>query len=475
MSAKRDARPMWGKVTLLAAAIAALLGLRVGDAIANTYTVTNCLDDGTGGTLRSQILAVPSPGIDPAPVIDMTGLECSTITLSQSNGQINVEHPVAIYGPTSHTLDVVGAECANQYQCENRVFRNNNFNILVIHDLSIGGGREALDGNAYGGCIYSKGGVELHNVRVHDCTASSATANAAGGAIFAQINATLDRSTVTASVAQAPAHAGRGGGIAAQSNISLAYSTLSFNQASGPGGGAFARRGGLVNASTISNNTADTVAGLDIKVFQVYSATSALTIKNSTISGNTATTTADGLYTTAGLFTTAGFVTISNSTIAFNTVQGTSGAAGVELSHYSTSDSVTLQSTIISGNFAGAYERDFASIAGATATFVTGTNNLVGQSFGYPAVATSSACPLLGPLRDNGGLTLTHALLSGSPAIDTGNNTASSLNYDQRGSAATNGTLDYPRMSGTTDIGAYEVQKAEVVFDAGFDGCAPPS
>lgn len=470
MSAKRDARPMWGKVTLLAAAITALLGLRVGDVAANTYTVTSCEDDGTSGTLRGQILAVPSPGMDPGPVIDMRNLSCSTITLSPTYGQINVEHPLTIYGPTSHMLDVVAATCANLYSCEYRVFRNNNFNILAIHDLSIGGGREALDGNAYGGCIYSKGGVELHNVRVHDCTASSATANAAGGAIFAQINATLDRSTVTASTAQAPAYAGRGGGIAAQSNISLAHSTLSFNQASGPGGGAFASRGGLINASTISNNTASTAAGLDIKVLQVYSASSALTVKNSTISGNTAAGIVSGLYSSAG------FVTISNSTIAFNTVQTTSGAAGVKLGHYSSADSVTLQSTIISGNFAGASERDFDSVGGAAATFATGSDNIVGQSFGYPAVATSSACPLLGPLRDNGGLTPTHALLSGSPAIDAGNNVyIPALSWDQRGSEATNGTLDYPRMSGTTDIGAYEVQKEEIVFNAGFDGCAAPS
>jgi hypothetical protein len=40
--------------------------------------------------------------------------------------------------------------------------------------------------------------------------------------------------------------------------------------------------------------------------------------------------------------------------------------------------------------------------------------------------------PLLGPLQDNGGPTLTHALSPGSPAIDVGNNVAN-LDSDQRG------------------------------------------
>jgi hypothetical protein len=59
--------------------------------------------------------------------------------------------------------------------------------------------------------------------------------------------------------------------------------------------------------------------------------------------------------------------------------------------------------------------------------------------------------PLLGPLDDNGGPTLTHALLSGSPAIDAGNNAYAS-DWDQRGPG-------YPRIvNGIIDIGAFEYQ-----------------
>ena len=64
--------------------------------------------------------------------------------------------------------------------------------------------------------------------------------------------------------------------------------------------------------------------------------------------------------------------------------------------------------------------------------------------------------PKLDPLSDNGGPTLTHALMPGSPAIDTGDDSVLGaphlLTTDQRG-------VGFPRKSGAhVDIGAYEVQ-----------------
>ena len=61
--------------------------------------------------------------------------------------------------------------------------------------------------------------------------------------------------------------------------------------------------------------------------------------------------------------------------------------------------------------------------------------------------------PLLGPLQNNGGPTFTHALLAGSPAIDTGNpNFTPPPPYDQRGSP-------FLRVfNGRIDIGSFEVQ-----------------
>jgi hypothetical protein len=81
-----------------------------------------------------------------------------------------------------------------------------------------------------------------------------------------------------------------------------------------------------------------------------------------------------------------------------------------------------------------------------------------------PADTLINKCPLLGPLRNNGGATPTHALLSHSPAIDAGSNPAS-LSNDQRGPS-------YLRTLGSdTDIGSYEVNPADIIFNSSFDGC----
>jgi hypothetical protein len=90
--------------------------------------------------------------------------------------------------------------------------------------------------------------------------------------------------------------------------------------------------------------------------------------------------------------------------------------------------------------------------------FNSSGHNLIGatnDSSGFTApgdLAGSKASPLdpgLAPLADNGGLTLTLALLPGSPAIDAGGNLAAPPT-DQRG---------FPRPFGpAADIGAYELR-----------------
>jgi hypothetical protein len=62
---------------------------------------------------------------------------------------------------------------------------------------------------------------------------------------------------------------------------------------------------------------------------------------------------------------------------------------------------------------------------------------------------TLSADPLLGPLANNGGPTLTMGLLAGSPALGVGSN-PNDYTYDQRGPG-------FPRtVGGLTDIGAFQ-------------------
>ena len=78
--------------------------------------------------------------------------------------------------------------------------------------------------------------------------------------------------------------------------------------------------------------------------------------------------------------------------------------------------------------------------------------NLIGDDIncGFAPVIGDlvNVAPLLGPLRDNGGPTFTHALLPGSPAVDAGDDNAAPAT-DQRGVIRPQGEAG--------DIGAYEV------------------
>ena len=80
-------------------------------------------------------------------------------------------------------------------------------------------------------------------------------------------------------------------------------------------------------------------------------------------------------------------------------------------------------------------------------------------------------------MRNNGGLTQTHALLNGSTAIDAGNNILGEPE-DHRGSEDDPGPpFAYARESnGAADIGAYELQQEDSIFSTSGETCVtlPP-
>jgi hypothetical protein len=149
-----------------------------------------------------------------------------------------------------------------------------------------------------------------------------------------------------------------------------------------------------------------------------------------------------------------------------STITGNSAGGGGGLANFF--NPATITSSIIAGNTAtlGGNEIDLSS-----GTITANANNLLGhggetngEAFrgGFvPGASDINATSdgtnaTLGTildttLRDNGGLTQTHALVGGSPAIDAGSNPNNST-LDQRGSG-----FDRAR-AGTIDIGAFEVQ-----------------
>jgi len=445
--------------------------------VCDPNTVTSCDDPKPAvcGTLRYAAAHAPASS-----TIDMTGLTCSLITLTQ--GEINVANDnVTIRGPGETKLRVAGV-FPSPSAFDDRIFNDVNSGTLTLSDLSVSSGYIILATPPRGGCIYSGGALYLSHVHVYNCTASeyySSYGPVYGGGVYAKGFLTLVYSQVSSSTAFG-GYLTEGGGVFARGGAALFNSSIYGNfmhqsfviNLGPPRGGGLAVPGNLaVFNSTISYNGAGFI-GLDGGVVSGSpSGNSIFELVNSTISGNLAQGEVGGVETTSST------VALFNSTIARNHVWNSTAtnystvAGGLLINEKpGSSPVIVFQSSIIALNdsYFAQNESDLTTIGVAT---VLGANNLIQQSTGSTVPGdTITACPLLGPLRDNGGPTLTHALLSHSPGIDVGNNNLGAY-QDQRGYFA--GPGPYPRVSGVAaDIGAYEVQQNDIIFNAGFDGCA---
>jgi len=396
-----------------------------------TSHVTTCADSGAG-SLRE--LAASALSGD---TIDLGGLACSRITLT--SGAIELPQAnIKFVGPGAASLTIDG----NQ---QGRVLDHTGLGTLEIDGLSFENGY--FQGTpAAGGCVKSASRVLANNASFTGCNARAGDGYCLGGAIYG-LSVVLSHSTVSANSCGSADDA-KGGGVYAKLELSLEDTTISDNTSTGGGGtSAFGAGAGVetaghatITSSTISGNQSDIFAGA-----YAYSAT----VTNSTISGNTA------FQAVAGIGT--GYASIFNSTIVLNHVQLDNLTYPAGLFARSRGE---LQSTIVFGNALGTTAFD---VGGAGGSFF-GANNLVGFSPVTLPVGTLHDDPLLGPLQNNGGNVATHALLPGSPAIDTGNNAAGLAN-DERGPG-------FPRVSGAAaDIGAFEVQAiGDRIFADGFDG-----
>jgi hypothetical protein len=294
------------------------------------------------------------------------------------------------------------------------------------------GGLNGHVGFSEGGGLYNSSNTGTPTV-----TGSTLSDNSAdGGGIYNHGTLAVRNSTLSGN--SASLGYGYGGGIYNDvfGTLTVTGSTLSGNSADG--GGIWNSGALTVSNSTLSGNSAIYSGGGVENV-------GALTVSNSTLSGNSAIYSGGGIYTTL-----TNPVTLTNVTLTANRAI-VFGGGGL----YVYSGSPLLDNTLIAGNFQGAtgttpddvYGRldpggDYNLIGDGSGMFglSNGANgNLVGS-------ADNPIDPLLGPLADNGGPTLTHALLSGSPAIDAGTSDGAPPT-DQRG---------VPR-DNPPDIGAYEV------------------
>ncbi|MEP6483883.1 MAG: choice-of-anchor Q domain-containing protein [Rudaea sp.] len=415
------------------------------DSPATTRQVTSCADDGSEGTLRATI-ALAGGG----DTIDLSGLPasdpaCTSSTITLSQGEIAIPHNLTLLGPSDATL-LIAASGAN------RVLNSTSTDLpsayLRVISLTIARGANPT---GYGGCIYGRGEVLLDHATVTDCAASDYSeynnpAFAFGGGIFANSVTMTNGSVVSGNRADySGVYDGYtyGGGIYARTNFTCVDSTISNNSAINAGGGVFVAHGNItLTRCTLDLNTANVGGGV---VAYGPVPASQLEIEQSTISGNAASR-GGGVYTRLP-------ATISNSTIAFNRFGG-----GIQ-----SSANVVMVSTIVARNHNNSGSN--ADIALASGKTLTGSKNLVMSSASFPpGVIVSESDPLLAPLANHGGVTRTHALLPGSPALNTGANTKA-VATDQRGAGF---AREVP--TGMPDIGAYERQlNDDEIFGNGFE------
>ncbi|CAN5439737.1 hypothetical protein BH20ACI1_BH20ACI1_14230 [soil metagenome] len=255
-----------------------------------------------------------------------------------------------------------------------------------------------------------------------------------------------------------------GGAIFTGNSLTLDSVHITGNSSSSSSGGGVYFGGGthsIIN-STISGNTANNCGGFNTE--------SDITVVNSTISGNTVPNSGN---VGGGFCSQRGTTTLRNVTITNNTA-GSGGGINIDFGA-----TLNFGNTIVAGNTATGGSG--AEIRFGTGTITSAGYNLVGDSAGdstntgnaitYQPTDILDINPMLGALTiTNGGTTPTHALQTGSPAIDKGNSFG--LTTDQRGFAR---PFDNPSITNATggdgaDIGAFEVQAAPTAASVSIGG-----
>jgi hypothetical protein len=409
---------------------------------AATLTVNSGADaggtcPGATCTLR-QAIATASPG-------DTINFAAGIATINLTSAELLINKNLTISGPGANLLTVSG---------------NNSVRVLNVASSNIN---------------VTISGLTITNGRF----SSSRTIGRGGGIYSDGATLTITNSTISGnSVSTGGDTSGdsRGGGIYSNGGtLTITNSTISGNTASVydselhtdfAGGGGIFNNGGTVTItnSTISGNTASR-SGFDYKSDfagggGIYNNGGTVTVTNSTISGNTAFS----IHSSGGgIYSNGGTGTITNSTISGNTASGPNPASAFASNRgggIGNSGSVNARNTIIAGNMA-------FTAPDYSGTLTSQGYNLVGngdKAAITPATgdqigtAASPIDPKLGPLQDNGGPTLTMALLSGSSARDKG--VSGGANTDQRGFTRPVDNPAFPNAAGGdgSDIGAFEIQ-----------------
>ena len=364
----------------------------------------------------------------------------------------------------------------------------------VISNNITGNGATGFSGGTGGeggGLFFTGTTLTMTNVKVTGNTTGNAgtttsgglggNGGSAGGMHVTATTTNLTRVNIDNNIAGNGDDGGDAGGLFLVSGVATIVNSTINNNSSGQGGDKFAASGGTaggllsfaqvtMTGSSVSGNITKAATrnggqsgGLGGGIFNGNT----LTMINSTVSNNQASPfegRGGGIYNTANALTLTNVTITGNSAYTCCTFQNGQGLHNA--------NTAIVRNTIIAGN-------GIASVPDVTGIFTSQGNNLIGKATGGgngdngdqtgftngvngDQVGTLAA-PIdakLGALANNGGPSPTHKLLSGSPALDAGNDALArdasdnTLTSDQRGAgrfanSAGPGT-------GTVDIGAYE-------------------
>ncbi len=229
---------------------------------------------------------------------------------------------------------------------------------------------------------------------------------------------TVADSVIAGNVVTSVSSMAGGGGVMATGYVGLDDSTVSNNSVTGEytgmGGGLFTLGSMDITGSTFSGNQAYNGGG--IAPLTLMEELGSSTIVNSTLSGNSAAT-GGGLSTYMGSYAD---VTLTNCTVTRNVAF--MGGAGL----YNGGGTIQLKNTIVADQLLGSdCYGTMTSLQYNIDSDNTCNLTLLGDQ--------PSTDPFLGSLQDNGGPTLTHELLEGSPARDGVADGYCTVSTDQRG------------------------------------------
>ncbi len=464
---------------------------------AATITVTNTNDSGPGSLRQALTIANDGDTITFA----VTG------TIGLTSGGLLIAKNVTISGPGSNQLSIDGNQAVLVFgifpgktatisglsirnaeagagvwneqgtlTVSNCVVSSNSYDGLYNHEGTLNVNNCALSGNSGVG-LYNQGGsvtvsscvlgansytglytYEGVTTTVSNCVVSGNSYGGVVNEIYHRPNKPI-AGYASMTIADSIISDNSGPGVSNAGDLTILNSAISGNSAGQDyvggginGIGTFKQPSfTTVINSTISGNSAGGGGG-------IAGGTGGLIIVNSTISGNSAGDSGGGI---------AGYVAIMNSTISGNSAGdrggGIFGSADIRNSTVSGNSAVSGGGIYNTGEFSTLISNTILN-AGASGENIFNNGGTV-TSHGYNISSDNgggylngpgdqiNTDPLLGPLQNNGGPTLTHAPLTGSPAIDAGdpNFTPPPLR-DQRGRCF------YRVFGRRIDIGSVEIQ-----------------